>query len=138
MIETSLEPFLANARLQVRGGPPTIIPARLVSGLSMALYELATNATKYGPLGANEKGVVVLTWRKDSDRCKMEWRETGGAAPKNEEAFGATLIRSAMNAEKDARVSYTMGADGLACVYEWAAQAAAPDDVAAERERARV
>jgi two-component sensor histidine kinase len=137
VIETSLEPFIANTRLQVRGGPPLAVPAHLVSGLSMALYELATNATKYGPLGASESGLVVLAWRKDSNRCKLEWRETGAAERKNEEAFGTTLIRSAMSAEKDARVSYTMGADGLSCVFEWPDQPS-PDDVAASGERARL
>lgn len=122
VIETALEPFLANPRLQVRGGPPILTPARLVSGLSMALYELATNAVKHGALGV-DNGFVTLSWRKEAGRLKVEWRETGSTPRKIEEGLGSTLIRSAMNAEKDGRVSYAMGADNLSCVFEWPDQA---------------
>jgi two-component sensor histidine kinase len=122
VIDSALEPFLANPRLQVRGGPATTTPARLVSGLSMALYELATNAAKHGPLGAADNGLVTLSWRKEAGRCKVEWRETSIIPHKAEEGLGSTLIRGAMSAEKDARVSYTMGADSLTCVFDWPEQ----------------
>jgi two-component sensor histidine kinase len=139
VVDTALEPFLANARMQVRGGPPIAVPAILVSGLSMALYELATNATKYGPLGASDNGRVVLAWRKEAGRCKVEWRETGNAPRKSGEAFGTTLIRSAMNADRDGRVSYAMNTDDLTCVFEWADREMERAPVVAESsERARL
>ncbi|MEJ0022485.1 MAG: HWE histidine kinase domain-containing protein [Alphaproteobacteria bacterium] len=138
VIDTSLEPFLNNTRLQVRGGPPIIVPANLISGLSMALYELATNATKYGPLGVSQTGVAVLSWRKEAARCKVEWREPGNAVRAPSEAFGTTLIRSAMSSEKDARVSYATGDDGVTCVFEWTDRTPTPENVAADGERARL
>ncbi|HWA22154.1 MAG TPA: HWE histidine kinase domain-containing protein [Caulobacterales bacterium] len=121
VVDSALEPFLANPRLQVRQGPAATTPARLVSGLSMALYELAANAVKHGPL-AGDAGLIALSWRKEAGRCKVEWRETGIVPHKIEEGLGFTLIRGAMSAEKDAHVSYAMGADSLTCVFDWPEQ----------------
>lgn len=118
LVDTALEPFLSDSRLRVLGGPAIVTPAKLVSGLSMALYELATNALKYGALDA-ENGSVELSWRRNAGRCLVEWRETGGAKADDMEGFGSSLIRSAMGADRSGRVSYARTAAGLACLFDW-------------------
>jgi len=71
VVDSSLAPFLPNPGLTVKRGPPATVPARCVSGLCMALYELSTNAMKYGAL-AGGRGPVVLTWRIEGRDAVLE------------------------------------------------------------------
>jgi two-component sensor histidine kinase len=75
VVEGAMAPFLRNPGLTLRKGPPALTPARYVSGLSMALYELSTNAMKYGAL-ADGKGPVVLSWDVADGKCTLRWQET--------------------------------------------------------------
>ncbi|MCC2102953.1 MAG: histidine kinase, partial [Hyphomicrobiales bacterium] len=49
--------------------------------LAMAIYELATNAVKYGAL-SNDTGQVEIAWSvsgaKDSQTFTLRWREIDG------------------------------------------------------------
>jgi two-component sensor histidine kinase len=88
--------------------------------LSLVLHELATNAVKYGALGANE-GKVEISWNVGVDavgarRMTLLWREQGGppvAAPART-GFGSRLIRSALAGDNgEAKIDYR--AEGLRC-----------------------
>lgn len=62
--------------------------------LSMALHELATNATKYGALSRAE-GRVDVQWRVQDGMLHLTWQESGGpsVAPPTHEGFGSRLLQ---------------------------------------------
>jgi len=75
-------------------GPSLLLTAEQVQGLSLFLYELATNAVKYGSL-SNEEGRVLISWSlSGSGAFTFRWKETGGPAvvvPASQ-GFGSTLV----------------------------------------------
>ena len=117
VVSTALGPFLPNAQLDIAGGPSLVMPARAVSGISLALYELATNATKYGAL-SDDAGTIVVSWRKTGARATLEWRESASIAPRNRDGAGAAVIRGALNTLPGGRVRYEIDG-GVHCVFDW-------------------
>jgi two-component sensor histidine kinase len=70
----ALEAFMPRVEMS---GPDVELPPKCVLALSMALHELATNATKYGALSCPE-GRVSVQWRKREGLFDLDWEETGG------------------------------------------------------------
>lgn len=117
--EGALAPFLPNPKLKVEGGPQIKVPARYVGGLCLALYELCTNALKYGALSHNT-GQAVLSWRADASQCLLEWRETRNAqAPADASGFGSLLIKTALSRDPDTRVDYEFTASHVIASFRW-------------------
>ena len=75
------------------GGPAVRLSSQQAVGLSLALYELSTNAAKYGALSVPE-GAVDLTWAVQGDAFSLDWIERGGAPvrPPEREGFGSKLV----------------------------------------------
>jgi two-component sensor histidine kinase len=117
LVDGAVAPF-RNAQLDIQGGPALTLPAALVSGLTLALYELATNATKYGAF-SNESGRVVISWRNADGRSSLEWRETGTSVDAGEERLGCSLIRGALTAAEGAGVTYDARPGAITCVFQW-------------------
>jgi two-component sensor histidine kinase len=61
--------------------------------LSLALHELATNATKYGALSRPE-GRVTLQWGAQEGTLQLDWEESGGprVTPPTQKGFGSRLL----------------------------------------------
>lgn len=120
LIQAALGPFLPNPRLELKLGPAARAPSNAVAGLSMALYELATNSMKYGALGS-PGGFVRLTWTLNEDRCALEWREIGMERPAvgGSGGLGALLVRGALSGVAEASVIYDLGPDAVTCLFEW-------------------
>lgn len=81
LVVAILEPYRMQGagRLELMG-PEVVLPDPLVTPLGLALHELATNATKYGALGAVE-GRLSVAWRREgADALVLEWTEEGGPA----------------------------------------------------------
>ena len=79
-------------------GPATAIADCHVTPITLILHELATNAVKYGALGA-DGGVVDLAWTEVEGGLNIVWRERGGpavTAPSRE--GGSGIVRSLMAA----------------------------------------
>ena len=82
LVRTQLRPFVdpGSARLRV-DGPPLFLHADAVRNLGLALHELATNASKYGALAADD-GTIAVQWRlRGGERGTMlefSWAEFGG------------------------------------------------------------
>jgi two-component sensor histidine kinase len=78
-------------------GSPIRLSAKAATTLSLALHELATNATKYGAL-SNSTGHVDITWaqevRPDGTVLVIRWRESGGppVVPPSRKGFGSEMI----------------------------------------------
>ena len=69
--------------------------------MSLALHELAINASKYGAL-SSERGQVDVRWRRTPDGgFALDWTEEGGppVAPTTREGFGVMLMRNVTGRE---------------------------------------
>ena len=98
-IETVVHDALAahdpeEGRIRV-SGPSLLLQAQQVLGLSLALHELGTNASKYGALSTSA-GTVDVFWKVDGDRFSFAWTELGGpkpdAADAGDSGFGSTIL----------------------------------------------
>jgi two-component sensor histidine kinase len=119
LIESALAPFLPNPGLTVKAGPEMVVPARHVNGVCLALYELSTNAMKYGALSDGE-GPVVLSWRCESDECVLEWREARKQTVETEgSGFGSVLIKTALSNAPNTHVDYEFTPNEVLAVFRW-------------------
>ncbi|MEE4200203.1 HWE histidine kinase domain-containing protein [Erythrobacter sp.] len=91
-------------------GPPVLVPTRQALAFSMAFYELATNALKYGAL-SEEAGRVDLAWTLGGEaemrRLNMHWDERGGPPCSEPKAkgFGSFVTGRALAAETGGKVT---------------------------------
>ncbi len=87
-------------------GPSVDVPPKLALALTLALHELATNASKYGALSRPE-GQVDLRWQTGDGKIALSWRETGGpaVATPSRRGFGSALIEDAI-AGGEARLEF--------------------------------
>lgn len=120
IIKSALAPFLPNPGFDVQYGPAVRVPARHVSGLNMALYELCTNSLKYGAL-AEGRGPVVLSWRVENGAAILEWREQAPGEVASNEGLGTQLIRFALGADPGCRVDYTVDGADIRAMFCWPA-----------------
>jgi two-component sensor histidine kinase len=119
VINGSLAPFLPNPGLKLTPGPAVVVPARHVNGLCLALYELCTNAMKYGAL-ADGGGPVSLTWRCEHGTCVLEWREARKTAAREEKSgFGSQLIKMALGSDPMAQVNYEFTPAEVFATFRW-------------------
>jgi two-component sensor histidine kinase len=113
-------------------GPETVLPAAFALSLSLVVHELATNATKYGSLSADE-GRVSIKWTCEGQSVHINWRESGGppvVAPEYK-GFGSLLIERAFPAAARARSAPDYRAQGL--VFDLAFELDEPQDDKLER-----
>ena len=107
-----------HARLRIEG-VRTTVSAAAVQPLSMALHELATNATKYGALSAAE-GEVSVTWTLDqpSGLLRLRWAETGGpplAGTPPRRGFGSRVLEATIRDQLGGQVERDWSGRGLVC-----------------------
>ena len=98
-------------------GPSVRLPPRAVAPLSMALHELATNASKYGSLSA-EDGTVAVDWQfEPASILKINWIERGGppVATPRRRGFGSRLIEQGLRYELDGEIDLDFSPSGLRC-----------------------
>ncbi|WP_309084405.1 HWE histidine kinase domain-containing protein [Chelativorans sp.] len=99
-------------------GPPVHLEASSALHLALVLYELGTNARKYGSLSVPE-GRVVIDWnvrRNGEQVLNLNWREEGGppvSAPSSV-GFGTALIERSMRTY-GAEVTTSYNESGLEC-----------------------
>jgi PAS domain S-box-containing protein len=85
---------LVESRVMVHGSPVRLNPAA-AQAISLALHELALNASKYGAL-STEAGRVDVAWQSEGDVFAMSWTERDGprVRPPARKGFGSTVIDS--------------------------------------------
>src|SRR5262249_50766853 len=98
LVRHQLAPY-TNAGNTTIDGHEVMLTAAATEAVAMVLYELVTNATKYGAL-STPQGRVSVTWAGSNGRLSegivIKWQETGGplvAAPKRS-GYGTILIRA--------------------------------------------
>lgn len=121
IVQHAVERFEHEAGMRfVTTGPEVALNDDETFALTLALYELGTNATKYGALSA-ESGRIMVDWKFDpeaeGDAFSFQWREVDGppvAAPSSK-GFGTFPIRQALAAEFDGEVHLDYAPHGLIC-----------------------
>jgi PAS domain S-box-containing protein len=106
-------------RAELDGPPVTLVPP-MAQGLSMALHELATNATKHGAL-SRQGGRLRVSWTVRDGMLCLRWREAGGppvlGAP-TRRGFGTRVLDSTIRGQLGGWVRSSWEASGLVCEIE--------------------
>ncbi len=122
VVETALLPHRSGQRRFKIEGPVVQLNSKQALSLTLALHELATNATKYGALSM-PGGTVSVSWRVDAEGnrsvLKFVWRETGGPSVETptRRGFGSRLIESTLAADFGA-VTVDYASEGVVCSFE--------------------
>lgn len=115
LLNTLLAPFLDRISFS---GPNVFLEPDPTFGLSMAVHELATNASKHGSL-SEPAGRVDVTWSitrtQQGLTLVLDWKESQGPAPKRSRrpGFGARLINMVIERQLNGQVQQSFGATGL-------------------------
>lgn len=99
---------IAGGRITI-SGPEIEVPSRIAMSLSMAFYELATNAVKHGSLSDTD-GTVELSWdyvAPDNSTIRLSWVELDGPVPVSptKKGFGSKIINQILAAETYGKVA---------------------------------
>ncbi|MCC2977966.1 hypothetical protein LK533_14960 [Sphingomonas sp. PL-96] len=101
-------------------GPSVRFNPQVALGLTLALHELMTSATKYGAL-SNDTGHVELNWsleqgaNLDQPRFRLTWRETGGptVSVPTRRGFGSVMIKRSLGSYLRGETSVSYDLAGL-------------------------
>jgi len=123
LLTAVLEPYRGTQTRVTLQGPPVLLPAQAVMPLSMAMHELATNASKYGALSAPQ-GAVTIDWTVREDgapRVDLTWIEHGGprVEPPGASGFGTKLIDRVVGYDLDGKVNLSFEQGGLCAVLSF-------------------
>ena len=119
-VERALEPFRGDPERITWNGPAARLSAKQALALSLALHELATNATKYGALSA-VKGHVELVWanvESPEPLWVLTWSEHDGppVSTPNRQGFGSRLITRSLEHDLGAKAEVQFRTEGVVAV----------------------
>lgn len=122
VLNGALSSFVQEPKRVSLSGSRVWIAPRMALSLSMALHELATNATKYGAL-SNESGSIAVSWNiapQDQNVLQIRWSESGGpvVARPSRRGFGSRLIEQVLAADLEGKVELQFRAEGVICHIE--------------------
>lgn len=118
MVKHELAPYSSevNSRISISGLSCTVGP-KAAQSISIALYELATNAAKYGALSV-PAGRVRVEWSLKPNRdLNIRWTEMNGPktrAPARE-GFGTRAIKMMIKNQLYGDVQFNWDSSGLVC-----------------------
>lgn len=97
-------------------GPALDVSSKHALALSLALHELATNATKYGALSRPE-GRVSVEWRAQDGKLHLDWQESGGppVAPPTHKGFGSRLLEEVVAHDLGGDIKLDYAPAGVRC-----------------------
>ena len=101
--------------------PDLPVCSSAMTPLSLVLFELATNAVKYGGLAEGGQGVVV-SGRVLGDRLVMRWEEHQASVPASHEGdgtgFGTRMIQSTVGSSLGGSFSRDFGREGMTATLD--------------------
>jgi two-component sensor histidine kinase len=137
LAQSALGPYMRDGsrRFLIAGGAGALQP-EAAKTLGLCLYELATNALKYGALSTAGGGVEV-SLERDDDRSRFRWIERGGprVEPPRRVGYGARFVQASLGALFGSTVEAEYDPSGLRLGASGGAEGlwrVAPDDAAAE------
>jgi PAS domain S-box-containing protein len=97
-------------------GPAIDVSPKHALALSLALHELATNATKYGALSSPE-GRVTVQWGVQESMLHLDWQESGGppVEPPTQNGLGTRLLEELVVRDLAGDTKLTYDASGVRC-----------------------
>jgi PAS domain S-box-containing protein len=129
LIRSQLTHFadLLGARIALEGPPVTLKPVAAQT-LGMAIYELTTNAAKYGAL-SNDAGRIRIAWSVETgpsgDRTfRLEWQERGGpeVVGRARTGFGSVVLNHLVGMTLEGECGMDLAPEGLSwrlrCAFE--------------------
>jgi PAS domain S-box-containing protein len=117
--QKAMSPFRASVDAIRIDGPETPLSAKQALALSMALHELATNATKYGALSV-PTGRVTILWSVSNAApydFSLTWSEEGGppVEPPSRKGFGSRMVERMLAADFGGKVEILYQQTGVTC-----------------------
>jgi two-component sensor histidine kinase len=115
LLDKLLAPYVDRTSLQ---GPEVFLEPDPTFGLSMALHELVTNASKHGSL-SEPAGRLELTWSVGRAgrglTLTLDWKERGGPEPKRHRrpGFGSRMITMVIERQLNGEVQQSFAPQGL-------------------------
>jgi two-component sensor histidine kinase len=115
VLNTLLAPYLDRISLT---GPNVFLEPDPTFGLSMAIHELASNASAHGSL-SRRPGIVTVTWKVNRTQqgltLELDWQEREGPAPKKTRrpGFGSKLINMVIERQLNGEVQQAFTEQGL-------------------------
>lgn len=93
VVRAAMAPHQTQDQRITLSGPRVLLTSQQTLGLSLAIHELATNATKYGALSTGS-GRVAVSWGRANGAFVLDWIETGGppVSVPHGRGFGSRLI----------------------------------------------
>lgn len=113
------------------GGPEVWLPPQIALNLGLVIYELGTNARKYGSLSV-PGGRVHVSWElirgDDKAILRMEWEEIGGppVRPPTSRGFGMGLIERTIGSTIEGETKFEFKPEGLRCIIHMPLQSPPP------------
>ena len=124
LVGLTLAPFRDSygERMRITGGPSVDLAPSAAIPIALCLYELATNAVKYGALSSSS-GVVTIVWLNQSPGAyTVRWVESDGPrvdAPRAN-GFGSRLINAALNGIPGGGAILKFAPEGVTCELTFA------------------
>jgi two-component sensor histidine kinase/PAS domain-containing protein len=114
VVMRAVDPF-ASAQVKI-SGPAIEVSPKHVLALSLAIHELATNASKYGALSCSE-GRVGVQWHVQDGMLRLDWEESGGpaVAPPTRKGFGSRLLEELVIRDLGGDTKLTYDPAGVRC-----------------------
>lgn len=128
LARAALNPFLPNPQIVIDCASEVQVPPRYLHGLTLALFELATNSAKYGAMEHGE-GEISLSCQREGHTVALTWRETSPydqveACPDDTNGgFGRKLIEVALRRDPGAEVVYDQSEQGITVTFSWTEKA---------------
>jgi PAS domain S-box-containing protein len=119
LLHSGLDPYFVKGNV-VLSGEPVPVPPSVALMISMAVHELATNASKYGAL-SSPTGRIDVTWTLQgsgaSARLRLRWVEQNGPPVRkpSHRGFGTRLLERGIQSELRGRTLIEFAAAGLRC-----------------------
>lgn len=117
LVVSSTYSFVNPEKFEMFGNKNIVIPANTAVTFALVIYELMTNAIKYGSLRKDyPDGKVRITAAHVNKSIVWSWEEVGGppiSAPE-EKGFGTKLITRSFSGEGTSHIEYN--STGLKCV----------------------
>ncbi|HEV8331225.1 MAG TPA: chemotaxis protein CheB [Steroidobacteraceae bacterium] len=130
LLDSQLAPFAPEGGRYRAAGAPVLLTANAALAFGLVLYELATNATKYGALSV-PNGQVELAWGLEardggSSALVFSWRERGGprVSEPTRRGFGSELLERQLRYELNGKATMEFLEDGLQVMVEIPASSA--------------
>jgi two-component system, chemotaxis family, CheB/CheR fusion protein len=130
LLQTQLTPFATEGGRYSMSGENLVLKSNAALALGLVLYELATNATKYGALSV-PMGQINISWGLEStgDQRRnflLRWKERGGPVVKTptRHGFGTELMQRQLKYELNGSSAMDFSEEGLVVTLTIPAQEA--------------